>query len=1140
MDKILVANRGEIATRVFRAATELGLRTVAVFSWEDRYSLHRFKADESYLLDQSKGPIGAYLDINTIIKIALEADADAIHPGYGFLSENPDFAETCRKNGLIFVGPDPEVMRKFGNKITAREIAEKAGLPIIPASPPLNDLEQAQKEAKKIGYPLMLKASWGGGGRGMRAVFNAKDLAREFDSARSEAASAFGRDEVYLEKLITNARHVEVQILGDAKGNLVHLFERDCSVQRRNQKIIERAPAPYLNGQQRKEICGLALDLCREVGYSNAGTVEFLLERETGNFYFIEVNPRLQVEHTVTEEVTGIDIVKAQIKIAGGQTLKECGIPAQGKIKLNGHAIQARITTEDPKNNFMPNYGRLKVYRGAEGFGIRRDGGNAYTGAIVTPHYDSLLEKVTSWAPTPEEAIRRIDRALRETRIRGVKTNIAFLENLIAHEKFRTMDYNTRFIDETPELFHFKKRRDRASRLLNFIGKIIVDGNPEVKGRLRPAQFEVPVTPTVTDLGGPPAGNKNLLDKVGPKNFSKWMLEQTSPLITDTTFRDAHQSLLATRVRTHDLLKIAPAYAHLMPDLFSVECWGGATFDVAMRFLKEDPWERLMALRTALPNHILQMLLRGANAVGYSNYPDNVVRHFVTQSKKAGIDLFRIFDANNWVENMKVAIEAVLEEGGLCEAAICYTGDLLDPNRSKFNLPYYLRLARELAALDVHIIAIKDMAGLCRPEAARILVRAIKEETGLPVHFHTHDTAGGAVASVLAAIEAGADAVDAAMDSMSGLTSQPSLGAIVAALQNSDKEINLELKNIEKISRYWEATRHNYGAFESKIRAGTADVYQHEMPGGQYTNLREQARSLGLADRWPEVSKAYTQVNEMFGNIVKVTPTSKVVGDMALMMVTSGVTREQVADPDHDTAFPESVVAFFKGDLGQPPGGLPEALQRKVLAGQTPYTERPGALVAPADLDKKRQECEKKIGREISEYDLASYLMYPAVFLEFAEHRTLYGDISGLDTPVFFYGPEPNEEISVDIERGKTLFIRYLALGELNEKGKIDVFFELNGQARVAAIEPEAAGKDQTRVVADLDNPDHIWAPMPALIAAVKVKKGQKVAEGEVLIVLEAMKIETLVRAPKAGKIAKIVTPKGATVETNDLLVVLE
>ena len=631
-----------------------------------------------------------------------------------------------------------------------------------------------------------------------------------------------------------------------------------------------------------------------------------------------------------------------------------------------------------------------------------------------------------------------------------------------------------------------------------------------------------------------------MLDKVGPKNFSKWMLEQTSPLITDTTFRDAHQSLLATRVRTHDLLKIAPAYAHLMPDLFSVECWGGATFDVAMRFLKEDPWERLMALRTALPNHILQMLLRGANAVGYSNYPDNVVRHFVVQSKKAGIDLFRIFDANNWVENMKVAIEAVLEEGGLCEAAICYTGDLLDPNRSKFNLPYYLRLARELAALDVHIIAIKDMAGLCRPEAARILVRAIKEETGLPVHFHTHDTAGGAVASVLAAIEAGADAVDAAMDSMSGLTSQPSLGAIVAALQNSDKEINLELKNIEKISRYWEATRYNYGAFESKIRAGTADVYQHEMPGGQYTNLREQARSLGLADRWPEVSKAYTQVNEMFGNIVKVTPTSKVVGDMALMMVTSGVTREQVADPDHDTAFPESVVAFFKGDLGQPPGGLPEALQRKVLAGQTPYTERPGALVAPADLDKKRQECEKKIGREISEYDLASYLMYPAVFLEFAEHRTLYGDISGLDTPVFFYGPEPNEEISVAIERGKTLFIRYLALGELNEKGKIDVFFELNGQARVAAIEPEAAGEDQTRVVADLDNPNHIWAPMPALIAAVKVKKGQKVAEGEVLIVLEAMKIETLVRAPKAGKIAKIVTPKGATVETNDLLLVLE
>ncbi|MCH8347089.1 MAG: pyruvate carboxylase [Proteobacteria bacterium] len=1140
MDKILVANRGEIATRVFRAATELGLHTVAVFSWEDRYSLHRFKADESYLLDQSKGPIGAYLDINTIIKTALEAGADAIHPGYGFLAENPDFAETCRKNGLIFIGPDPQVMRKFGNKITAREIAKKAGIPIIPASPPLNDLEQALKEAKKIGYPLMLKASWGGGGRGMRVIFDAKGLKKEFDSARSEAVSGFGRDEVYLEKLITNARHVEVQILGDAKGNLVHLFERDCSVQRRNQKIIERAPAPYLNSKQRKEVCSLAMMLCRKVGYSNAGTVEFLLEGETGNFYFIEVNPRLQVEHTVTEEVTGIDIVKAQIKIAGGQTLKECGIPAQSKIKLNGHALQARITTEDPKNNFMPNYGRLKVYRGAEGFGIRRDGGNAYTGAIVTPYYDSLLEKLTSWAPTPEEAIQRMNRALRETRIRGVKTNIAFLENLINHEKFRTMTYNTRFIDETPDLFRFKKRRDRASKLLNFIGKIIVDGNPEVKGRPRPAGFDVPIVPEVSGIGRPPAGHKNFLDKVGPKNFSKWMLEQTKPLITDTTFRDAHQSLLATRIRTHDLLKIAPAYAHLMTDLFSVECWGGATFDVAMRFLKEDPWERLIALRAALPNHILQMLFRGANAVGYSNYPDNVVRHFVTQSKKAGIDLFRIFDANNWVENMKVAIEAVLEEGGLCEAAICYTGDLLDPNRSKFNLPYYLRLARELAALDVHIIAIKDMAGLCRPEAAKILVKAIKEETGLPVHFHTHDTAGSAVASVLVAIEAGADAVDTAMDSMSGLTSQPSLGAIVAALQNSDKEINLELKNIEKISRFWEATRHNYGAFESKIRAGTADVYQHEMPGGQYTNLREQARSLGLADRWPEVSKAYTQVNEMFGDIVKVTPTSKVVGDMALMMVTSGVTREQVADPNHDTAFPESVVAFFRGDLGQPPGGLPEALQRKVLGGQAPYTERPGAFVAPANLEKKRQECKKKIGREVSEYDLASYLMYPAVFLEFAEHRALYSDISGLETPVFFYGPEPNEEISVDIERGKTLFIRYLAQGELNEKGKIAVFFELNGQARVATIEPEAAGEDQTRVVADLDNQDHIWAPMPALIAAIEVEKDQKVAEGEVLIVLEAMKIETLVRAPKAGKIAKIVALKGATVETNDLLLVLE
>jgi len=1139
MDKILVANRGEIATRVFRAATELGFGTVAIYSWEDRYSLHRFKADQSFLLDQSKGPIGAYLDINTIIKIALEAGADAIHPGYGFLSENPDFAETCRRNDLVFIGPDPEVMRRFGNKITAKEIAAKAGIPTIPASPPLKTLDEAQAAARKVGYPLMLKAIWGGGGRGMRAIFNEKDLKDKFETARSEAKSAFGRDEVYLEKLITEARHVEVQVLGDNKGHLVHLFERDCSVQRRNQKIIERAPAPYLSNEQRKEVCALALKLCREVKYSNAGTVEFLMDMKSSEFYFIEVNPRLQVEHTVTEMVTGIDIVKSQIRIAEGANLKDCGIKSQAALKLNGHALQCRITTENPKQDFTPDYGRIKVYRGAEGFGVRRDGGNSYTGAIVTPHYDSLLEKVTSWAATSEEAILRMDRALRETRIRGIKTNIAFLENLIRHEKFRTMDYNTRFIDETPELFQFRKRRDRATRILNFIAKSIVEGNPEVKGRGKPPEIEVPPVPDISGIADNPWGYKNMFDKVGGRNFSNWILEQKKPLITDTTFRDAHQSLLATRFRTIDLVKIAPAYAKLMPGLFSVECWGGATFDVAMRFLHEDPWERLEKLRAAMPNHLLQMLLRGANAVGYANYPDNVVKHFIKQAKGAGIDLFRVFDANNWIENMKVAIEGVLEEGGLCEASICYTGNLLDPNRPKYDLDYYIGLAKELAAMDVHILNIKDMAGLCRPEAAKILVRAIKEETGLPVHFHTHDTAGAGCASALAAIEAGVDIVDAAMDSMSGLTSQPSMGAIVAALKNSDKDIDINLRTIEKLSRYWEAVRHNYAAFEGKIRAGTADVYQHEMPGGQYTNLREQARSLGIADRWPEVSAAYSDVNEMFGDIIKVTPTSKVVGDMALMMVTSNLTKKQVLDPRHDTPFPESVVAFFRGDLGRPPGGFPEALQKKVLKGEKPISERPGALLMPEDFKKRRKQCEKKAGRVVSENEFSSYLMYPAVFLDYAAHQMLYGDVSNLETPEFFYGLNRNQEISVDIEKGKTLYIRYLAKGKLKESGTIDVFFELNGQSRVAVVEPEAEKEKQARRKADPGDPSHIAAPIPAVVSRVEVEEGSEVKEGDVLIILEAMKMETLVRAPKKGNVKTLVAAKGASVEAGDLLGVL-
>jgi pyruvate carboxylase len=1143
ISSILVANRGEIAIRVMRAASELGLRTVAIYSQEDRFSLHRTKSDEAYLVGRDKGPVEAYLAIDDILRIAREARVDAIHPGYGFLSENPQFAQACATQGIVFVGPTPDTMRTLGNKVAARNLATSAGVPTMPATPPLPaGLQECAQLAHSIGYPVMLKASWGGGGRGMRVVESDEQLAEVLPVARREAKAAFGNDEVYLEKLVRRARHVEVQIIGDSHGQLVHLFERDCTVQRRNQKVVERAPAVFLTEAQRTELCNAALSIGRASNYLNAGTVEFLQDADTGKFYFIEVNPRIQVEHTVTECATGIDIVKAQIRIAGGARIgtPDSGVPAQQDIRISAHALQCRVTTEDPENNFIPDYGRITAYRSPAGFGIRLDAGTAYTGAIITRSYDSLLVKVTSWAPTPEETIARMHRALWEFRIRGVVTNLRFLDQVITHPRFAHGEYTTRFIDETPELFRWPRKQDRATRILTYVAETIVNGNPEIKSRARPDKLDRAKLPPVAP-GSAPSGTRQKLDELGPERFAKWMLEQQRVLITDTTMRDAHQSLLATRMRTIDMTAIAPYYSSLLPQLFSMECWGGATFDVAMRFLKEDPWKRLVQFRERMPNLLLQMLLRAANAVGYANYPDNVVRFFVQRAAARGIDVFRIFDSLNWVENMRVSIDAVLETGKLCEAAICYTGNLSDPHEKKYTLDYYLGLARELKAAGTHVLGVKDMGGLCRPRAAYTLVKALKEEIGLPVHFHTHDTSGIAAASVLAAVEAGADAVDGAIDAMSGLTSQPNLGSIVEALRYGPRDPGLDPGHIRMLSAYWEQVRKLYAAFESDIRAGASEVYVHGMPGGQYTNLREQARSLGIdAPRWPEVAQAYADVNAMFGDIVKVTPTSKVVGDMALMMVTSGLTKEKVLDPRSDVTFPESVVQLFRGDLGQPYGGFPEELQRKVLKGEKPLTQRPGAALPPTDLAAEREKIQQKLPRPATDEDLASYLMYPKVWTEYITDRLQYGDVGILPTPVFFYGMQPGEEVTVDIERGKTLIVRYVTSGEPNADGTRTVYFELNGEPRPVRVQDrkQVAQRPPQRKV-EPGNPKHLGAPMPGTVATITTAVGRKVARGDVLLTLEAMKMETAVRAEMDGEVAEVVVTPGAQVDAKDLLVVL-
>ncbi|WP_413718182.1 pyruvate carboxylase [Silicimonas sp. MF1-12-2] len=1142
--KILIANRGEIAIRVMRAANELGKRTVAVYADEDKLSLHRFKADEAYLIGKGMGPVAAYLSIDEMIRVARECGADAIHPGYGLLSENPAFVDACERNGITFIGPKAETMRALGDKASARKVAIKAGVPVIPASEVLtDDMEATRKAAEEVGYPMMLKASWGGGGRGMRPILKPEELEEKVLEGRREAEAAFGNGEGYLEKMIMRARHVEVQILGDKNGNIYHLWERDCSVQRRNQKVVERAPAPYLSGAQREKICSLGKKIAEAVKYECAGTIEFLMDMDSGEFYFIEVNPRVQVEHTVTEEVTGIDIVQAQIKIAEGKSLMEAtGTASQYDVQLNGHAIQCRITTEDPTNNFIPDYGRITAYRGATGMGIRLDGGTAYSGAVITRYYDSLLEKVTAWAPTPEAAIARMDRALREFRIRGVSTNIAFVENLLKHPTFLNNEYHTKFIDQTPELFDFKPRRDRATKILTYIGDIMINGHPETVGRPKPpADVKNPRKPELR-TESPRPGTRQILDEFGPEALADWMLDQKQVLITDTTMRDGHQSLLATRMRSIDMVRIAPAYAANLPELFSVECWGGATFDVAYRFLQECPWQRLRDIRRFMPNLMTQMLLRGSNGVGYTNYPDNVVQAFVKHAAETGIDVFRVFDSLNWVENMRVAMDAVVAANKVCEGTICYTGDLLDPNRAKYNLIYYVDMGKELKAAGAHVLGLKDMAGLLRPDAARILVKALKEEVGLPVHFHTHDTAGIACATILAAAESGVDAVDCAMDSLSGNTSQATLGTVVEMLAHTDRATGLDITAIREISNYFETVRAHYAAFESGMQAPSSEVYLHEMPGGQFTNLKAQARSMGLEERWHEVAQTYADVNQMFGDIVKVTPSSKVVGDMALMMVSQGLTRADVEDPKKEVSFPDSVVDMMRGNLGRPPGGFPPAIVKKILKNEKPLTDRPGKNLPPVDLEKARKEASESLeGRAITDDDLMGYLMYPKVFTDYARRHEVYGPVRTLRTSTFFYGMAPGDEISPEIDPGVRLEIRCQAIAETNDEGEAKVFFELNGQPRTVRVtDRSSTSAAAARPKADPTNEGHIGAPMPGVVATVAVTPGAEVKAGDLMLTIEAMKMETGIHAERDATVKAVHVTPGAQIDAKDLLVELE
>ena len=1143
--KLLAANRSEIAVRIFRSATELGYRTVAVYANEDRFGVHRFKADEAYLVGKGHGPVAAYLDIPSIIDLAKAKGVDLIHPGYGFLSENADFARACEENGLKFVGPSADLLGRMGDKIEARKIAEKAKVPTLPGTQdPISDRREAVRMAKKIGFPLIIKAAFGGGGRGMRVVKDPKDLISLLDEAQGEAGRAFGNDAVFLERYIGRAKHIEVQIIGDKQGNVVHLHERDCSVQRRHQKVIEIAPSVGLPDEVRRDLCEAAVKIAKSIGYYNAGTVEFLLDLDTHEWFFIEMNPRIQVEHTVTEVITGIDIVRTQCLIAQGHSLfsDEIGIPPQEEVPRNGYAIQARITTEDPEKNFAPDYGKIVNYRSAAGFGIRLDGAMGDTGSVITPFYDSLLVKLTASARSFDLAIQRMDRALREFRIRGVKTNIPFIENVIHHDTFSSGQAITTLIDTTPALFNFKRRRDRATKLLKLLGETIVNGNEQVKGRPVPVMDLPVISPDFDPKAKKPAGTKDYLTKHGPEKFAEWMRQQKRLLITDTTMRDAHQSLLAARMRSVDQLEVADAIAQHGDKLFSLECWGGATFDTSMRFLHENPFKRLRRLRERIPNICFQMLLRGANGVGYSNYPDNVIRGFIKHSAESGMDIFRVFDSLNYLPNLKVAMDSIRKHtNSICEATICYTGDILSSNRDKYTLKYYVEMAKELEIMGAHILALKDMSGLCHPNAAYKLIKALRKEIAIPVHFHTHDSSGIAGASIIKAAEAGVDAVDLSISSLSGLTAQPNLNSIIHAMRGDKRDTKLDQKFFDDLSIYWEAIRQYYEPFDTSPKFGSAEVYHHEMPGGQYTNLREQARALGLGARWPEVVRYYREVNDLLGDIVKVTPSSKVVGDLAIFLLTKGVEPKDMVNLEPGTAFPESVVDMLSGGLGQPKGGWPKDVQKVVLGDRKPYKGRPGARAEKVDLEATREEVKAITKRaECSDDDLYAYLMYPQVFKDLVKYVNEYGHARVLPTPAFFYGLKPGEEISVEIQEGKILIIKLIYVSEPDKEGLRTLTFELNGRARECVITDKSIKSEvKRRTKADSADKMQIGAPIPAMVSAVTATVGHKVMKGEKLIILEAMKMQTTVYALTDGIIDQVEVQAGDQVESKDLLVKL-
>ncbi|MDO6519288.1 pyruvate carboxylase [Zobellia uliginosa] len=1148
IEKVLVANRGEIAIRIFRACVEIGVRTVGIYTYEDRYSLHRYKADESYQIGEDNEPLKPYLDIDAIIKVAKENNVDAIHPGYGFLSENAKFAQKCADNGIVFVGPKVSVLKALGDKITAKEVAVANNIPIIQSSDKdLKDVKTAIAEAKRIGYPLMLKAASGGGGRGMRVIRTQEELEKAFPEAKRESLNAFGDDTVFLEKFVENPKHIEIQIVADTHGNIVHLYERDCSVQRRYQKVIEFAPSIGLPQEAKDSLYKYAIAICKAVDYNNIGTVEFLVD-DDGSIYFIEVNPRIQVEHTVTEMITNIDLVKAQLFIAGGYKLSDTQIkiPNQESVQVTGIALQCRITTEDPSNDFKPDYGVVTTYRSASGFGIRLDAGSIYQGVVISPFFDSMLVKVSARSRTLDGCCRKMRRALAEFRIRGVNTNMAFLDNILKHETFREGKVTVNFIKNEPKLFEFTEPRNRANKLITFLGEVIVNGNPDVK-KVEPGRiFTKPTIPSFPKMDGHPKGTKDLLTELGPEQFAQWLKAEKKVHFTDTTMRDAHQSLLATRMRTIDMMKVAEGYAKNHPEIFSMEVWGGATFDVCLRFLHENPWERLALLRKAMPNVLLQMLIRGSNGVGYTAYPDNLIEKFVEESWNTGVDVFRIFDSLNWMKSIAPCIEHVRSRtGGLAEGSICYTGDILNPSKTKYDLKYYVQLAKDIENAGAHILGVKDMAGLLKPNAAFELIQALKSEINIPVHLHTHDTSSVQTATYLKAVEAGVDVVDVALGGLSGLTSQPNFNSVLEMLRFHERENAMNTEKLAEYSNYWETVRNYYYTFESGLKSGTGDVYHHEIPGGQYSNLKGQAIALGLEDKFTEVTKMYAEVNQMFGDIIKVTPSSKVVGDMAQYMISNNLSVADVMERGEDISFPESVKSFFRGDLGQPVGGFPKKLQKIVLKDEKPYTNRPNAHLEPIDFDKEfkafKRKFKKGMGRELEMTDFLSYKLYPKVFTDAYNNHVKYGNLVNIPTKNFFYGMDVGEEIMVELEGGKNVLISLMLKGEPDEAGNVSIFFKINGQLRNILIKDTSVKVEkQENIKVDPSDPKQIGAPLQGLLSNVLVKTGQEVKRNQPLFVIEAMKMETTVTATEEGVVAKIQLQGGSLVNSEDLVLTLK